>query len=61
MFPADYFRYCSAACTMDEAFKGLTYHNLYLTQDSNGIESIEYNEDYQGLIGRLPCKLFSNN
>ena len=61
MFPADYFRYCSAACTMEEAFKGLTYKPKYLVADDEGVNHIVESEEVHGLIGRLPCKLFSAN
>ena len=61
MFPADYFRYCSAACTMEEAFKGLTYKPKYLVADDEGINHIVESDEIHGLVGRLPCKLFSAN
>jgi hypothetical protein len=46
---------------MDEAFRGLTYHYEYVGKDENGLDKVEISTDFQGLIGRLPCKLFSNN
>ena len=61
MFPADYFRYCSANCTMENAFIGLTYYPKYLTIDDVGTTRVYEGEQLQGLIGRLPCKLFSAN
>lgn len=61
MFPADYFRYCSASCTMQEAFQGLSYYPNYLVANDNGIYNMVQGESLDGLVGRLPCKLFSNN
>lgn len=61
MFPADYFRYCSEACAMENAFSGLTYNPKYLEADNEGTFHVVESEEIQGLIGRLPCKLFSAN
>lgn len=61
MFPADYFRYCSSSCTMEDAFKGLTYYPKYLVQNDEGINQIVIGSEIAGLTGRLPCKLFSAN
>ena len=61
MFPADYFRYCSPSCTMEDAFRGLTYIPKYLVPDDEGINHLVKGEEVHGLIGRLPCKLFSAN
>ena len=60
MFPADYFKYCSSACTMEDAFKGLTYTTKRLTDDGTGVYSLVIGEK-DGLVGRLPCKLFAAN
>ena len=59
MFPTDYFKYCSPACSMDEAFAGLAYKTKDLVSTDYGRTLVD--GAMQGLIGRLPCKLFSNN
>ena len=61
MFPADYLRYCSSECTMDGAFYGLTYYPKTLEVSSNGYYYISDTYTPDGLVGRLPCKLFSAN
>ena len=61
MFPADYFKYCSSTCTMEEAFKDLTYTPNVLKDDGTGVFVLEIGTTVDGLVGRLPCKLFSNN
>ena len=61
MFPADYFKYCSANCTMEEAFKSFTYDRSTLIDDGTGTLKISATKIKDGLVGRLPCKLFSNN
>jgi hypothetical protein len=60
MFPADYFRYCSSACTMDEAFKDLTYSTHVLNDDGTGVLTMSLGPK-DGLKGRIPCKLFYDN
>lgn len=60
MFPADYFKYCSPACTMDEAFKDFTYSTHVLNDDGTGIYTMSVGPK-DGLKGRIPCKLFSAN
>ena len=57
MFPADYVRYCSPACTLLGAFQGFTYTTRILVQNDDGTNTIQTLET-SGLIGRLPCKLF---
>lgn len=60
MFPADYFRYCSSTCTMDEAFKDLTYNTHVLEDDGTGVYTMSLGPK-DGLKGRIPCKLFYDN
>ena len=61
MFPADYFKYCSPECTMNNAFKGLSYYPNTLVDDGTGLLTLVKSSSKNGLVGRLPCKLFSNN
>ena len=61
MFPADYFRYCSEECNMYYAFEGLSYYPKLLYQDDTGTNRVADTEEIDGLIGRLPCRLFKDN
>ena len=61
MFPADYLRYCSAQCTMEGAFSGLTYYPKTLGTNDEGVNFLIVSDTTDGLVGRLPCKLFEAN
>lgn len=60
MFPADYLKYCSADCTMENPFKGFTYIENKLVATGTGKYTIQEGNK-GGLRGRLPYKLLSNN
>ena len=59
MFPADYLRYCGPDCTTEGAFEGLTYTTNILTTDDEGVQHKQEGVK-DGLVGRLPCKLFED-
>lgn len=63
MFPADYLRYCSSENDLKGAFVGLTYTTSIIITNDEGINGLSTGIK-DGLVGRLPCKLFeslSNN
>lgn len=79
-FPADLFRYCSAACTLEKALNGFTYKVQKLVKnagDTDEDRTISTNATtsisetirgtttvntvsyaYDGLVGRIPAKVF---
>jgi len=46
---------------MKEAFRGLTYIPKYIIPNDEGVNHLVEGNEVNGLIGRLPCKLFSAN
>lgn len=61
MFPADLFKYCSSSCTMEGALTSITYTPNILVNEDDGTLYKQKGTEIQGLVGRLPCKLFENN
>jgi len=57
MFPADYLRYCSSESDLQGAFNGLTYTTSVITTNDEGVNGLSTGV-VDGLVGRLPCKLF---
>ena len=59
--PTDYFRYCSPRCTLENALTDLFYYeNIKEFDPATGQYSIVTTENVQGLVGRIPCKLFES-
>jgi hypothetical protein len=46
---------------MENAFKGLSYYPNTLADDGTGLYHMVASKTIDGLVGRLPCKLFSTN
>lgn len=61
MIPTDYLRYCSSGCVLDGALEGLSYRTKERKFDpvSGDYEVVETKE-WDGMIGRIPCKLFES-
>lgn len=57
MFPADYLRYCSPESDLQGAFSGLSYTTSVISTDDEGVNTLNVGSK-DGLVGRLPCKLF---
>jgi len=57
MFPADYLRYCSSTNKLSSAFVGLSYTTKVIQTNDEGTNYLVPGVK-DGLIGRLPCKLF---
>lgn len=59
MFPTDYFRYCSSNCNFENSLADFTYKsNIKKFDAETGNYSVEGTEEYDGMVGRIPCKLF---
>ena len=58
IIPCDYFRYCSDQCNLEYALKGINRVKRTLKMNDKGQYEIKNSEEYEGLLGRLPCKLF---
>lgn len=59
MFPTDYFRYCDPSCTLEGALQDFTYlENIKQFIADTGEYKIVSTTNRDGLIGRLPCKIF---
>lgn len=58
-FPTDYFRYCSPSCTLEGALTDFNYKvNQLLFNSETGDYSVVESDKWDGLVGRIPCKLF---
>lgn len=59
IIPTDYFRYCSKNCTLENALKGITYkENIKEFVAETGNYNIVTTQNYDGLVGRIPCRIF---
>lgn len=59
MLPTDLFRYCAPMCTLSEALYDLTYReNIKEFVPDTGDYTVVPTLNYDGLVGRLPCRLF---
>lgn len=58
-FPTDYFRYCSPECTLENSLSGMFYKkNTLKYNDATGRYTVEATNDIDGIVGRIPCKVF---
>jgi len=46
---------------MTDAFNGLTYYPKTLGTNDEGVNFLTVSDNSDGLVGRLPCKLFEAN
>ena len=61
MIPTDYFRYCAPTCTLDGAMTDFNYlTNNRVLDAGTGLWQIKQTKEFDGLVGRIPCKLFES-
>lgn len=61
MIPTDYFRYCTTSCTLEGSMQDFAYkENIKVFASDTGNWSIEETDNYDGMVGRIPCKLFES-
>lgn len=58
-FPTDLFRYCSSTCNLQYALAGLFYkQNVKILQPDTGNYTISSTDKWEGITGRIPCRIF---
>lgn len=61
MIPTDYFRYCSPNCTLSGATKDFCYREqVKVFVPETGSWKLETTDNWDGMVGRIPCKLFES-
>lgn len=64
IIPCDYFRYCSTECSLQGALSGINRRKTILIKDeATGLFQIDKNQTsdvIEGLVGRIPCKIFED-
>ena len=61
MIPTDYFRYCSKDCTLENSMLDFNYlEHTKVFDATTGNYSIQIETTYDGMIGRIPCRLFES-
>lgn len=61
MIPTDYFRYCHADCTLEDSMVDFNYpEQIRVFMPDSGDWTIERTGKWDGMIGRIPCKLFES-
>lgn len=61
IIPTDLFRYCSKNATLANILKDLNwFENIIETNDETGEKSIKTTTNIEGLIGRIPSRLFES-
>lgn len=61
MIPTDYFRYCAPSCTLQDSMLDFSYkEHIKKFQADTGNWVIETTDNYEGLVGRIPCKIFQS-
>ena len=61
MIPTDYFRYCAPSCTLENSMNGFAYKTNVKTFDAeSGNYYVEETNEWDGMVGRIPCKLFES-
>lgn len=59
MIPTDLFRYCHADCTLEDSMIDFNYpEQVRKFLPDSGDWTIEQTGKWDGMIGRIPCKLF---
>ena len=59
MIPTDYFRYCSPSCTLEDSMQDFNYtKNTKGFNSDLGADVILPTTEIDGMVGRIPCKLF---
>lgn len=59
MIPTDFYRYCHADCTLEDSMVDFNYpEQVRKFLPDSGDWTIEQTGKWDGMIGRIPCKLF---
>lgn len=59
MIPTDYFRYCDSSCTLEGSMTDFSYiEQVRIFVPETGNWRIEQTKNWDGMVGRIPCKLF---
>lgn len=61
MIPTDYFRYCASSCSLEDSMTDFAYKtNEKVFDPQSGEYSVEETDKWDGMVGRIPCKLFES-
>ncbi len=61
MIPTDYFRYCAPSCTLENSMVDFAYKtNIKSFNAESGDYYVEETDKWDGMVGRIPCKLFES-
>lgn len=61
MIPTDYFRYCAPSCTLEDSMVDFNYREqVRVFLPDSGDWTIEATNNWDGMVGRIPCKLFES-
>lgn len=61
MIPTDYFRYCASSCSLEDSMTDFAYKTKKKVFDpQSGEYSVEEIDEWDGMVGRIPCKLFES-
>lgn len=61
MIPTDYFRYCAPSCTLEDSMVDFNYREqVRVFLPDSGDWTIETTNNWDGMVGRIPCKLFES-
>lgn len=61
MIPTDYFRYCASSCSLEDSMADFAYKTKKKEFDpKSGEYYVEEIDEWDGMVGRIPCKLFES-